>query len=144
MATAKRLASDFERLKLCNGVLVRSWFDTRRRECNSQIILPREFVPETFEMAHDNNLSGHLGEKRTLQRFREKFFWPNMSVDVREWYRSCETCCARKPKLTRTHHALQQDPVGEPLQRLALDIMGPLEPPTPSWELLHSRNSKLS
>ena len=28
-ATAKRLASDFERLQLCNGVLVRSWFDTQ-------------------------------------------------------------------------------------------------------------------
>ena len=82
-------------------------------------------------MTHDNNLSGHLGEKRTLQRLRENFFWPNMSVDVREWYRSCEICCTRKPKPTRPHHALQQNPVGEPLQRVALDIMGPLEPPTP-------------
>ena len=130
-ATAKRLASDFERLKLCDGVLVRTWFNTRGQECSSQIILPRELVPEALQMAHDNNLSGHLGEKRTLQRLREKFFWPNMSVDVREWYRSCEICCTRKPKPTRPHHALQQDPVGEPLQRVALDIMGPLEPPTP-------------
>ena len=67
---AHRLASDFKRLKLCNGVLVRSWFDTRGRQCNSQIILPRELVPETLKMAYDNNLSGHLGEKRTMQRLR--------------------------------------------------------------------------
>ena len=54
-----------------------------------------------------------------------------MSIDVRKWYKSCETCCARKPKPTHPHHAPQQDPVGEPLQRVALDIMGLLEPPTP-------------
>ena len=129
-ATTKRLASEYDRLKLCDGVLVRSWFDTRGQECSNQIILPRELVPEALKMAHDNNLSGHFGEKRTLQRLRERFFWPNMSVDVRQWYKSCETCCTRKPTPTRPHHALQQDPVGEPVQRVALDIMGPLEPPT--------------
>jgi transposase InsO family protein len=53
-----------------------------------------------------------------------------MSSDVRQWYRSCEVCCARKAKPTRPHHALQQDPVSEPLQRVAIDILGPLEPPT--------------
>ena len=95
-ATAKCLASDYERLKLCDGVLVILRFDTRGRECNSQIILSQELVPEALKMVHDNNLSGHLGEKRTLQRLREKFFEPNKSVDVREWYKSCETCSARK------------------------------------------------
>ena len=40
-ATAKRLASDYERLKLCDGMLIRSWFDTRGRECNNEIILLR-------------------------------------------------------------------------------------------------------
>ena len=72
-ATAKRLASDFERLKLCDGVLVRMWFNTRGQECSSQIILPRELVPEALQMAHDNNLSGHLGEKRTAAPQREVF-----------------------------------------------------------------------
>ena len=103
------------------------------RDCNSQIILPRELVPEALKMAHDNNLSGNRGEKRFLQRLREKFLWLNIFVDVREWYRRYETCCARKSKPTLPHQSLQQDSVGKPLQRVALDIIWPLEPQIPRW-----------
>ena len=36
----------------------------------------------------------------------------------------------QKTKPTRLHYVLQLDLVGEALQKVALDIMGPFEPPT--------------
>ena len=128
--SAKRLVLDWDRMKLQDGVLKRTWFDNRGREVAPQLVLPRAFTNRALEMAHDHQLAGHFGEKRTLARLREKYFWPGQSMDVRRWCRGCSVCCARRPKPSRAHHPLQQDPVSEPLQRVAVDLLGPLEPPT--------------
>ena len=49
-----------------------------------------------------------------------------MSADCRRiWCQTCKTCCGRRLPPSRPHH-----PVGEPLQRAAVDILGSLEPPT--------------
>ena len=53
-----------------------------------------------------------------------------MAFDVLQWCCSCETCGGRRTAPTRPHHALQQDLVSEPLQRVAIDILGPLKPAT--------------
>jgi hypothetical protein len=127
---ARRYMIDWTRLSVTNGVLRRAWFDNSGKLDHYQIIIPRVFVNEVLQKAHDNLLAGHFAEKRTLLRAREKFYWANMATDIRLWCNSCIVCCARKRKPNRPHHALQTQVVTEPLQRVALDILGPLEPPT--------------
>jgi hypothetical protein len=129
--TAKQLISDWNRLRLGeSGVLRRAWFDATGREIHQQIVLPRDLVTSALQRAHDDRLAGHLAERRTLLRLRKVFHWPGMSADVRHWCRSCDVCNARKAAPSRPHHALIQDPVSEPLQRVAIDILGPLDPCT--------------
>ena len=47
-----------------------------------------------------------------------------MATDVRQYCRSCTVCQQRRPAPKRPHHPLVQDQVGEPMQRLTIDILG--------------------
>ena len=46
--------------------------------------------------AHDNG--GHQGTERTLSHLKNLAYWVNMSSDVSEYVRPCETC--KKSKLS--------------------------------------------
>jgi transposase InsO family protein len=87
---------------------------------------------EVLTLAHDNRLSGHMGDAKTLERIRHRLYWLGMRVDIMHWLRSCEICACRKPKPSRPHHSLERQAVSEPNERVAMDIMGPFEPPTES------------
>ena len=50
-------------------------------------------------------------------------------TDAESYCKSCIVCQRRKPNPTRLHHPLQQDKVGEPLQKVTVDIFV-LERPT--------------
>ena len=127
---ARRYLVDWERLNLVNGMLSRTWFTPQGQEAYQQLLVPRKLVPRVLEMAHDNTMAGHFGTKRTLLRVRGQFYWMGINADVRSWCRSCQVCCARKPKPAVAHHAAQRQLVTEPLQRVAVDILGPIDPPT--------------
>lgn len=41
-----------------------------------QIVVPQPFHPQVLSLAHDHNMSGHLGVKKTYQHILCYFFWP--------------------------------------------------------------------
>lgn len=127
---ARQMLVDWDRLTLTDGVLRRRWFDKTGRETHQQTIVPRAFVREVVEMGHNNVIAGHFAERRTRLRIQEQYYWVGMSADIRHWIRACVTCCARRPRPTRHHHLPERQVVAEPLSRVALDICGPLNPPT--------------
>ncbi|KAK3727208.1 hypothetical protein QZH41_007713 [Actinostola sp. cb2023] len=43
-----------------------------------------------------HNDHGHFGIDKTLELFRERFYWPGMSSDVSSYVRNCERCIKRK------------------------------------------------
>jgi hypothetical protein len=53
-----------------------------------------------------------------------KYFWPNMGDDIKAYIKSCDTCQRRqRPMKTEPLHPLK---VGQPFDRLGMDIVGPL------------------
>ena len=74
---------------------------------------------------HDHKIGGHLGLRKTLYNVWQWFYWPGQRNDVARWCHSCKECGAQKPKAGK-RAALQQDVMGLPMARIALDIMGPL------------------
>lgn len=134
-AAAKRYWQDWDRLRLTNGVLRRVWFDKTGKEIGQQLLVPRKMVSTLLQTAHDDPLAGHFAVRRTLKRIRQAYYWSSMAFDVRHWCRSCKSCGGRKGEPTRAHHTLQQDPVSEPVQRVAVDILGPLAPATSQGNL---------
>ena len=41
-------------------------------------------------------MSGHFGVEKTLQRLKERFYWPGHYNDVRAHCQSCPSCASRK------------------------------------------------
>lgn len=82
-----------------------------------------------MEIAHSSLMSGHLGIKKTLTRIQNKFFWPGMSSEVARFCRSCDPCQRTVDKGRVSRAKLGRMPmITEPFQRVAVDIVGPIEP----------------
>jgi transposase InsO family protein len=129
-AVARHYLRDWDRFSLIDGVLARQWFDSAGQPTSYQWVVPRQFVTDILEQAHAAHTSGHFSDKRTLARAKEAFYWQGMSRDTRDFCRACRVCGARRPKPTAPHHLYQRQVTTEPLQKVAVDILGPLDPPT--------------
>ena len=111
-----------------DGILYRLWEDVRGRGSNPelQIVLPLEMVFIVLTQLHDSATAGHLGIQKTLDKVQRRFYWPGQRRDVEDWCRSCSKCKAGKLPV-RPHHApMQIETAGKPLQRVSMDILGPL------------------
>ena len=134
LASAFRAAELGTRFESANGVavfrkdkaLVRV-YTTHRGEVYSQLCVPAGFRRRVLDLAHDLPMSGHLGEKRTLQRVYTQFHWPGVKGDVAEHVRSCDSCQRTSPKGRTPRFPMQFMPtVGEPFDVVGVDLVGPL------------------
>ncbi|GAA49140.1 transposon Ty3-G gap-Pol polyprotein [Clonorchis sinensis] len=99
-------------------------------ECDIGTVNPRPLVPpsmrrQVFESLH--NIS-HPSIRSTLKLISQRFVWPEMNKDIREWTRTCLAC--QRSKVIR--HT--RSPVGtfaapdSRFDHVHLDIVGPLPP----------------
>ncbi|GBC53574.1 putative integrase core domain protein [Rhizophagus irregularis DAOM 181602=DAOM 197198] len=73
---------------------------------------------------HDDPLAGHFGFNETFRAIKEKYFWPQMGDDIKAYVQACDTCQRRKrPIKTEPLHPIK---VGQPFDRIGMDIVGPL------------------
>ena len=84
--------SQWNRLCLRDGVLYRKRM-TDEGEVY-QLVLPTTERPRALEGLHDQH--GHLGQAKTLELVRSRFFWPRMSEEVNEKIHKCLPCVKRK------------------------------------------------
>ena len=96
------------------------------RHQHLQLILPQELVPTVLDALHNHPTAGHLGVTKTLQKVRSRFYWPGQRRDVEDWCRACNSCASRNMLPKSRHAPLQLHQPGVPLQRVAMDILGPL------------------
>ena len=86
-----------------------------------QIVVPRKLIPSVLEMMH--NQLGHLGFKKTLQRTKDKYFWPHMSLEIEDWCRKCEECQQRKNPIPKQRAPLQPISTSRPGELVTMDIV---------------------
>ena len=60
-----------------------------------------------------------------LHQLKERFYWPRMSEDVKNWCQTCATCATRKSPAPKARAPLQTIQTGYPMQVIAVDITGP-------------------
>lgn len=63
---------------------------------------------------------------KTLCCLRQSFYWGQFRRDVEDFCRRCESCTAKKGPPKESIAQLQQFPVGTPMERVGVDIVGPL------------------
>ena len=113
-------------MSLRNGVLCQWWESEAGDEVRWQFVLPSNLRDDTFHEIHTMETAGHLGVNKTLERVKERFYWPGCTKDVKDWCRECDLCASRERPTHTPQVPLRTYNVGTPLERVALDILGPL------------------
>ena len=117
--------SSYERLRVHNGVLFRLFEMSGTQAVRWQIILPKVYIRLVLNVLHDSKVGGHMGMGKTLSKVRLKYHWYGMSSDIRAYIRSCNICARNKPSKLRKRAPLQTYLVGAPMERIAIDVLGP-------------------
>ncbi|XP_050701836.1 uncharacterized protein LOC126988072 isoform X2 [Eriocheir sinensis] len=115
------------------GLLYRKCLTSRRPEKLGKLclVVPRKCRPIVLNVAHENPLAGHYSHRKTEQKVADQFFWPGMGTDIRVHCRSCDKCQRFSQKGRVRPAPLQPMPiVAEPFARVAIDLVGPLSPPS--------------
>ena len=89
------------------------------------MLVPWEGVSNVLELLHDSPSAGLLGIEKTYQRACEKFYWPCVRRDARNWIESCYVCPKRKSSQQKHRHSLTKWKPSHPFWQVPLDIMGP-------------------
>ena len=109
-------------LKVVNGILV--WKD--------KVVVPTKLRSGVLKLCHDHPCSGHFATRRTLEKFQEKYFWPNAFDDVSNWVRSCQSCNTFNPPRSGYIKApLQPIESDGRFSLVCYDLAGPFLPITP-------------
>lgn len=116
----------WDQLEIRNGVLCRRWESNRGDQIEWHVVLPEVLRKMMVQEIHSGPSGGHLGMRRTMAKVRQRFYWPGLDTDVRSTVRQCNVCASKKSPNKTRRAPLQQHQVGMPMERVALDIMGPL------------------
>ena len=90
------------------------------------LIVPKEHKLEVLSFCHDHPMAGHLGQDKTYARLRRGFIWFQLLSDCRDFVRTCATCSRNKKPCQKARGPLGTYHAGAPLERVHLDILGPL------------------
>lgn len=88
--------------------------------------VPIEFIAETIRDNHDNVFAAHGGFHKTVNRLRERYYWPSMRDDVRAYVNNCDVC-----RSTKSSNMSQRSPMGKyrdptlPFHTVSIDFAGP-------------------
>ena len=117
-----------DHLMLDGGVLYRRWEDVPGKGLNPhlQLVIPRSSIQTVLREFHSTPTGGHFGFRRTMEKIRSRFYWPGQRHDVANWCKACAECASRKSPTKRRRAPMQSELVGTPMQRVAMDILGPL------------------
>ena len=124
-------AKEIQLFNNTNGILTRDFWPTsqrRRKEMRNQIVLPLSLRPLILQEYHDKPASGHLAFHRTFLKVQDKYYWPNMITDIKEYCKACVKCATTSKKVQPRAplHPLQI--ADAPFAVLAIDFLGPMTP----------------
>ncbi|UYV60625.1 hypothetical protein LAZ67_1001700, partial [Cordylochernes scorpioides] len=91
------------------------------------LVVPRVRRRDILKEYHNHMICGHLGVTRTMNRLKDKYFWPSMLKDVVEYVRTCHLCQSRKGSNKLPAGLLHPIPAANyPFERVGIDFLGPL------------------
>ena len=96
----------------------------KSNECERYVV-PTKDREQTVRTYHENH--SHIGIQKTLSMLKTRFFWPRMEETVNIIINSCRACSFNKQKMTRDKAPLVSTQVGEPFERIAMDLTGPFQ-----------------
>lgn len=121
----KALWSTWKSLHLRGGLLFRKC-PHHEDDIEWQLLVPLGKRQDVFSHLHEHRTGGHPGAERTIKRISQAFYWEYMADDIEIMCRQCEECGKDKAPPKKSRAPLTQQISGAPLERVAVDLMGPL------------------
>ena len=91
-----------------------------------RVVVPVNRRQQVLQMGHSSSIAGHFGVKKTHAKIARHFVWPGLWTQVKAYVKTC-TGCQLAAKQHKSRAPLQPLPcVGEPFQKVAFDLVGPL------------------
>ena len=57
-----------------------------------QLVVPKQLRESVMKLGHESLLSGHLGNKKTIDKILKHFHWPGILSDIKRYCRFCVVC----------------------------------------------------
>ena len=112
-------------LAVKEGVLYHWWELTKLGKVTWQLVLPKGLGTNVLKQLCDSPVGGHLGVCKTLAKVSERFYWIHCHCDIEEWCRRCNLFDTRKGPRVKQRSPVQLYNVGEPMECVAIDVLGP-------------------
>ena len=124
-----------DRIILKDRHLFRKYYRKTGRVKYYQVLIPNQIVNEVLR-----NLRGefgkHPGITKTINAYREKYYYPNMAQLIREWVLSCEQCLRESrinPRRTRPSLQNPNEYITAPVNAMQINLVPGL-PPSGGYE----------
>ena len=122
----RTLLGQWDKLRIIDGVLYLEKEGRGLETAFHVLVAPKAIREQVMRMAHDHKTAGHLGRDKTVSKIKRLVYWPGMGDDVARWCVGCPVCARKKPGPGRGREPMQHVNVGVPLEKIAIDIVGPL------------------
>ncbi|KAI3368288.1 hypothetical protein L3Q82_008000 [Scortum barcoo] len=117
---ARALCKQWHRLKVQDGVIYRIIKDPSTRHTRYQFVLPTTCKAKALSGVHD--LAGHQGQARTLHLARQRFFWPQMERDIKDYVKCCQRCILAKSPEPAARAPLESIHTSAPMELVCIDF----------------------
>ena len=108
--------------------LVQVQVDTENIYCDISTGTHRPYIPVSLRRQIVNSLHGlsHPGIRSSVKLVQQKYVWPSMNTDVRNWVRCCISCQKNKVQRHTITPLSEYPPAEDRFDHINIDIIGPL------------------
>ena len=108
----RRILLIWDQIVTQNGVLYRQYKRPGHSTVSFQLLVPESKREEALREMHEGTLGGHLGGDKTMDRIKERFYWPGYHNDTSNWSKTCAACAQRKTPAPNNRESLQSIKIG--------------------------------
>ena len=98
----KHYKANEDRIILKDGLLLRKYYGDTGSVKHYQTLITNQSINEVLRSLH-GDFGKHPGITKTINAYREKYYYPKMAQLIREWVMSCDKCIRElriNPQLT--------------------------------------------
>ena len=116
----------FDALEIQDGLLSMKFKLNDNTDRVRRLCLPGKLQRVAWELCHSHPSSGHFGITGTAKRMKRLFFFPGMYQRIRSWVKICAACIRKTHQLKDPKAVHVSADVGEPMEKVFIDLVGPL------------------
>ena len=116
----------FESLVRQHGVLYLTRYEQDMGSGVLKLLVPKTLRTQVLQFSRHHVFGAHFGVTKTLGRVQRRYTWYGLTKDVKQHISCCKVCGENLRQRPRFRAPLGDYRVGYPMDRLGVDILGPL------------------